>query len=166
MACVKDQPKEDYANVWAAGVVSASLDDVVRTFGHGSRKRERHGQSLVNLDNALRSCGIRAKLWLGGSFVTAKPDPADIDAVIWPAGHIFTADNLERASHVLRHKLLRNNFGMDVHIEPISNDEMFERELHYLGFYGYGWDRRTPRTIVEVMIGSAAASCTADPHQK
>ena len=32
---------------------------------------------------AIKATGIRAEVWLDGSFTTKKPDPADIDAVIF-----------------------------------------------------------------------------------
>jgi hypothetical protein len=59
------------------GVHQATLEEVKKRFGEGLRRK----QLLRNLDTVLtqmRNCGVD-RVYLGGSFVTDKPRPSDID---------------------------------------------------------------------------------------
>jgi len=62
---------------------------------------------------------------MDGSFVTAKPDPNDIDLVIvLPASHDFSA-NLPAAQYdVLAQKRVRKRFGFDILVVKNSSESL------------------------------------------
>lgn len=71
-------PAFDHAGQLPAGVHEAEWAEVVERFGRTKRRRT----LLAGLGDALRllrAAGCNA-VYLGGSFVTAKPVPADFDA--------------------------------------------------------------------------------------
>ena len=71
-------PAFDHAGQLPAGVHEAEWAEVVERFGWTKRRRT----LLAGLGEALhllRAAGCNA-VYLGGSFVTAKPVPADFDA--------------------------------------------------------------------------------------
>lgn len=66
----------------APGVHSASLESV-REYAVTNEHRER---LWAGFEVWLRECGARVqpiRLWFGGSFVTAKPEPGDVDVLAW-----------------------------------------------------------------------------------
>lgn len=60
------------------GVHQASWDEVVERFGWNPRRRQLL-DGLADAVEVLAAAGCR-RLWLNGSFVTAKEEPADFDA--------------------------------------------------------------------------------------
>ena len=61
------------------GVHQATLADVLRHFGQGNLRRRALGQRLQRIYAAVQQTGYLARFIVFGSFVTAKPDPGDID---------------------------------------------------------------------------------------
>ncbi|MFI0409208.1 DUF6932 family protein [Actinomadura sp. 3N508] len=76
------------AGVLPSGVHEASWDEVVRRFG-GSPRREWLLVGLLAAAKSLRAAKID-RMWLGGSFVTAKEDPTDWDGAWDPVGADLT----------------------------------------------------------------------------
>lgn len=66
------------------GVHPATWDEVVERFGWTARRR-RLLDGLADAIDALAAAGC-TRIWLNGSFVTAKDDPADFDGCWEPAG--------------------------------------------------------------------------------
>lgn len=64
-----------------AGVHPATLSEVVERFGRGSEVREAQSQSLQWLMPLCKAAGI-ARWLIDGSFVTAIPEPNDVDCVL------------------------------------------------------------------------------------
>jgi hypothetical protein len=60
------------------GVHEASWDEIVQRFGWNQRRRELL-DGLAEVIELLARAGCR-RLWLNGSFVTAKDEPGDFDA--------------------------------------------------------------------------------------
>jgi hypothetical protein len=85
LATLADQseslPALDYKGVLPQGIHSASLEEVVNRFGSGSAQRDRLARELTHLADKAREVKAQA-LVLGGSFISADPNPADLDAVI------------------------------------------------------------------------------------
>lgn len=71
------------------GVHNASWDEVVGRFGSTPR-RQRLLDGLCRAGQNLREAGVKV-IWLGGSFVTAKPNPNDFDGV-WDPSHAKIGD--------------------------------------------------------------------------
>jgi hypothetical protein len=60
---------------------AATLEEVIRRFGHGSEQREAQGQSLQWLFPLCRGAGI-IRILINGSFVTNRLEPNDVDCVL------------------------------------------------------------------------------------
>jgi len=59
------------------GVHGATLEEVDERYGYGKRRKELL-RSFETALNQMRNCGVEW-VYLGGSFVTEKPRPGDID---------------------------------------------------------------------------------------
>lgn len=74
-----------------SGVHVATIEEVLERFGSGSEERVAEGQSLQWLIPMCRRAGI-ARLIIGGSFVTDRWEPKDVDCVLAP-GNSFSAES-------------------------------------------------------------------------
>ena len=61
------------------GIYLASLDEVLERFGTGSQTREQQGNLLRFIVESARKFPTIKRVLLWGSFVSAKPEPADLD---------------------------------------------------------------------------------------
>jgi predicted nucleotidyltransferase len=80
----------------------------------------------------LRRIGLGVVVLVDGSFVTAKPDPNDIDLVIvLPAGHDFTRELLPREYNLLSKKRAQaNGFPFDI-IVVGEGSPLYERRVEF-----------------------------------
>jgi len=59
-----------------------------------------------------------------GSFVTAKPEPNDIDLIlVVPAGHDFSVDLRPIEYNVLSQRRVRRRFGLDLLVARTDSEE-------------------------------------------
>jgi hypothetical protein len=77
-------PEFDFDGDLPAGLHSATLVDLERRFGRFmiSDRRVALFEKFKQMVEMAKASGIVEKIIVGGSFVTAKPDPNDIDLVI------------------------------------------------------------------------------------
>jgi len=61
------------------GIYLASLDEVLERFGTGTPTRERQGNLLRLIIESARKYPTIKRVLLWGSFVSAKPEPGDLD---------------------------------------------------------------------------------------
>jgi hypothetical protein len=61
------------------GVFRATLSEVSQVFGRGSAQRRRLTDRLVRLHQLAASTGRLLRFIVFGSYVTAKPEPRDVD---------------------------------------------------------------------------------------
>jgi len=64
------------------GVYQVTLAEALARFGQGSVQRRVVADRLVRLYELATSTGCVARFVVFGSFVTAKPDPRDVDVVL------------------------------------------------------------------------------------
>jgi uncharacterized protein DUF6932 len=84
----------DYPPLLAPGFVDVTLDDLDRLFVERFTDRAVRQDLVEHLRRflaVLRSLGITGMMWLDGSFVTEKPHPGDIDAVLLVANAVLGA---------------------------------------------------------------------------
>jgi response regulator of citrate/malate metabolism len=72
-------PEFDSNGDLPAGIHQATLTEVMRHFGTGTSQRRVVAQRLERIYNLARSTGRLARFVVFGSFVTAKPDPNDVE---------------------------------------------------------------------------------------
>jgi len=64
------------------GVHRASLEEVLARFGQGTRQRELVTARLMRVYDLARDTGKLLRFVIFGSYVTAKPEPNDVDIVL------------------------------------------------------------------------------------
>jgi hypothetical protein len=103
------------------GVHDMSLEDVKARFGTfaSSDHRPRLYDKLVELVRAAASVDFVRFLIVNGSFVTAKPDPGDIDLIVAIDPAVLVRSTLTaRDYNLLSSKRLRHTFPFDVFVAP------------------------------------------------
>lgn len=130
-------------------------DLFVTTFPSSSTRQQLFdGLNRYRNDIFLEIEGIMAQ-WIGGSFVTQKPDPADID--------VANLIQYTRASEYETEKLIPflaiggsvEKYGIDAHLIPVYpfGDERFENTLLRLKYFNewFGHDRNgNPKGFIEI----------------
>lgn len=99
----------------------------------------------------LKKVGIEFEVWLDGSFCTEKPDPSDVDLVIFAESHKLNSLDIAMQQY-LNILFDRTNskavFGCDV-LFCVSDD--INRRSYWRGWYGY--DRaEKPKGIAKLVI--------------
>src|SRR5206468_9439117 len=64
------------------GVHRASLDEVLARFGHGTPQRQLVTARLLHVHELASGTGKLERFIIFGSYVTAKPDPNDVDIIL------------------------------------------------------------------------------------
>ncbi len=96
------------------GIHRCSLREAVERFGTGSVRRVAVASRLERIDRLARSTGCLARLIVFGSFVTAKPDPNDVDIFLL-MDDSFELDRLTGESRlVFDHAVADSHFGASV----------------------------------------------------
>ena len=92
-------------------------------FGSFQRTDRRPGlwAKFVDFIRELKAAGLGRAGLVDGSFVSAKPDPNDIDVVIVvPSAHDFSAELPPSHYSLLAQKRVRKRFGFDIVV--VKND--------------------------------------------
>lgn len=64
------------------GVHAATLGEVLARFGHGGPRRQLITERLVRVYGLARATGKLLRFVVFGSYVTAKPEPNDVDIIL------------------------------------------------------------------------------------
>lgn len=76
---MKNWPEFNHNGDLPVGIHEATLDEVIQHFGTGTVQRRLIGQRLERIYRLVSNTGQVARFVVFGSFVTAKPDPGDVD---------------------------------------------------------------------------------------
>lgn len=112
---MKEWPEFDDNGDLPVGIHQATIDEVVRHFGAGSLQRRLVAQRLERIFKLAISTGEVARFIVFGSFVTAKPEPGDVD--------IFMLGESEALQHW---QIKRDNTRRGI-VEVISDDSQRSR---------------------------------------
>jgi hypothetical protein len=99
------------------GVHDCTVEEVAARFGafHGTDRRPQLFARLVAFLREARASALLEAVLVDGSFVTAKPDPNDIDLVlVVPQNHDFSADLPAPQYNLLAQQRVRSRFGFDI----------------------------------------------------
>ena len=96
------------------GVHQATIDEVIAQFGSGTLQREVVTARLQRIYQIAKDTGNLQQLIIFGSYITAKPEPNDVDVVI-----IFNDDFdltvcSEEVKRLLNHQQAENEFGASI----------------------------------------------------
>ncbi len=64
------------------GLYVADMDQIAERFGKSTPRRQELFERLRMFVELAQHCGA-LRMFVNGSFVTAKPEPGDVDVVIW-----------------------------------------------------------------------------------
>lgn len=125
------------------GLHRASVDEVVATFCSSTPTRCDFEAPLRELVAVARSARAVA-LYVNGSFVSDKPFPGDIDAVI-----VLPSDFDTRSAEAAQLRALHRTHGFDIERVREGDHETLDYLLHV--FFGHDRNNR-PRGLIEVIL--------------
>jgi Family of unknown function (DUF6932) len=74
-------PQLNSAGELPAGIHQATMDEVLAQFGSGTAQRQAVTARLRHIYQLARATRKLERLILFGSYITAKPDPNDVDII-------------------------------------------------------------------------------------
>ena len=132
------------------GIHKTTIDEVVSQFGSGTSQREVVTARLQRIYQLAKGTGYLQRFLIFGSYITAKPEPNDIDVVLVFDDDFNMAVCSEEVKKLLSHQLAATEFGASIFwIRPSL---LF---LQTLDEFIEGWQVKrdgTLRGIVEVEI--------------
>jgi hypothetical protein len=96
------------------GVHPASLQEVLSRFGSGTVQRTLVAMRLERVYNAAATTGQLKRFIIFGSFVTAKPDPNDVDVFLIMQDTFDVGQVSGEALLVFDHAAAQSHFGASV----------------------------------------------------
>src|SRR5438309_9902816 len=87
------------------GVHQASLDEVIAYFGHGTPQPQLVTKRLLRIYDLARGTGKLERFVIFGSYVTAKPNPNDVDIILIMRSEEHTSE-LQSQFHLVCRLLL------------------------------------------------------------
>ncbi len=96
------------------GVYPATLTEVLSRFGRGSPQRRTVAERLRRIYVLVASTGALARFVVFGSFVTAKPDPNDVDVVMLMEDTFNLSSVSGEVALVFQHLEADTHFGASV----------------------------------------------------
>lgn len=149
--------KEDFPPILRPGIHSMTLDMIRETFASPLPEATERLRMFSKFDQfifRLRQLNVTGVLWLDGSFVTRKPNPADLDCVLWNPSFVTTLS--EEGKIELRGLIDRASaravYGVDLYIETPLPDRQMEREAYWRGLFGFQRDGKSAKGFVELRI--------------
>ncbi len=145
---MKNWPDFDDNGDLPKGIHQATLDEVIEYFGRDTPQRLIMAQRLEHIYSLALETGHLSRFIIFGSFVTAKPDPGDIDIFLMMEDSFDISRLSGEASLIFNHIVAQNYQGASI---------FWIRRLAALGgeesTVGYWQLKRdgTRRGIVEVM---------------
>lgn len=120
-------PEFDDRGLLPDGLHECAMEEVRERFGRFQRTDQRCKlyDALAAFIGDVRSAGVVRWVAIDGSFVTAKPDPGDIDmVVVLPPDHDFDAELLPVAYNVLSRRRARRCYGIDILVAAEGTPEL------------------------------------------
>ena len=103
--------------------------------------------------NVLRSTGAAGRVWLDGSFLTAKPEPTDIDLVVLPEWQMSPSSaDQQKIAHLFDKAVAKAQYGLDVYVVDVRGQNAVEMASYWRGWFGFCRDGLTAKGIAEVGI--------------
>lgn len=111
---MKKWPEFDDNGDLPVGIYQATLAEVLQHFGTGSLRRLLVGQRLERIYKLAKSTGQMARFIVFGSFVTAKPDPGDVDIFMLMENSFDSNQVRGEAAIIFDHLAVQNVEGASV----------------------------------------------------
>lgn len=149
--------KPDFPSLLPAGKHALSLEGLreltVSPFNDGGYR----ANMFVRLETWIRQLNdldVHGSIWLDGSFLTQKPEPGDIDCVLWHPRFTNTPNQaqLDSIRELVDRQRAKASFGLDFYLEICDDSEKFHRQAYWMGVLGFAHDRQTAKGFAEVTI--------------
>ena len=127
-------PNLDLDGFLPEGVHECSLVELEERFGRFQRSDRRSAlfAKFVEYLGEVRASGLATFVIVDGSFVTAKPEPNDIDLVlVLSAAHDLTAELRPFEYNALSRRMVRKRYGFDLLSARAGSQELDE----YIEFF-------------------------------
>jgi hypothetical protein len=111
------------------GIHDCTLQEAAERFGafQGSDRRPQLWTRFTEFIREVKACSWTEIVLLDGSFVTAEPDPRDIDLVlVVVASHDFAADLPPAEYNLVAQRRVRRRFGFDIVVVKNGSGELDE----------------------------------------
>lgn len=126
----------------------ATLDDVLQYFGQSTPQRQVMARRLEQIYTLAVSTGHRARFIVFGSFITAKPDPGDVDVFLLMENTFDVSQLSGEIALIFDHVSIQNYEGASIFW--IRRLAAFEGEEATVAHWQIKRDG-TKRGIVEIM---------------
>ncbi|MCK8600071.1 DUF6932 family protein [Desulfoferrobacter suflitae] len=135
--------KTDYEPLFAPGIQNVPLSHLEETFVapfNSGEHRQYLCERLRNFVELLLSLGIPFEIWVDGSFCTMKPEPGDIDLVVFaPINAVnklpAAGRNLMKELFAKEHKeAVKYRYGCDAYFVP---GEDANARSYWRGWFGF-----------------------------
>lgn len=150
--------KPDFPSLLAPGLHKMSLDDfhsvAVEPFPEDARRKDLFSR-LMAWRKAFKALGMSGSIWFDGSFMTSKPEPDDIDMVVWNVvlDTELVEQQIPQAQALFDKPSCKVVYGLDIYLEtPADEKALFHREAYWKGLFGFCHDRATAKGFAEVVI--------------
>jgi predicted nucleotidyltransferase len=107
-------PNLNHAGELPIGIYQATIDEVIARFGSGTLQREIVTARLQRIYQIAKDTGNLQQLVIFGSYITAKPEPNDVDVVIIFSDDFDLTVCSEDVKRLLNHQKAENEFGASI----------------------------------------------------
>ncbi|ONM43132.1 hypothetical protein BXT89_14355 [Halopseudomonas pachastrellae] len=147
--------KPDFPMLLQPGVQKLSMADLhaLAVAPFTSQRRQDLFQLFTNWQNAIRQAGVSGALWVDGSYLTEKPDPGDIDCVLWQPQWTrntpMTPADQQQIASLMDHNGVKAVYHLDLYVERVVD---FHRQAYWSGVLGFSHDRTTAKGFAEITL--------------
>ena len=132
------------------GVYRATFDEMLARFGQGSLQRQLVTARLGRIYEIAQRTGNLERFVIFGSYVTAKPDPNDVDIILVVRDDFDVAECDEQTRTLFEHLRAQDIFGASVFAVRPST-VLLESVDEFISYWQIKRDK-TLRGIVEVIL--------------
>lgn len=112
-------------------------------------KRSRIYERFTEFCDRLQEFGISFEVWVDGSYLTEKPEPNDVDVVVFAEAQALSRLS-EEAFADMRETLdsARHRYDTDAYFAIPSNEE---RRAYWRGFFGFDREEK-PKGLLRIYL--------------
>lgn len=147
--------KKEFPPLLEPGLHSFEVSELealtVSNFPNSSRRVELFN-ALLSFLQSLSGLGILGNLWVDGSFLTEKEEPADIDALFefhGPSAETLSDEQRRFAESLLDPRFAKARFGIDLYLCP---QDQAAQLSYWRGWFGFCRDSRTAKGIAIIGV--------------
>jgi hypothetical protein len=107
-------PEFDSHGDLASGIHRASLEEVLARFGHGTPRRQLVTARLLRVHELASRTRKLERFIIFGSYVTAKPDPNDVDIILVMRDDFLMGECDEETAPVFHHLRAQPELGASI----------------------------------------------------